>query len=119
MDIPFLDAHYDFWVVALSFLIASLASYVALDLATRVRTTDRAMALAWWMGGSIAMGTGIWSMHFVGMLALKLPFEVGYGYLTTGLSWLAAVGVSAVALRIASHNKLGMGNLAGGALAMG
>jgi diguanylate cyclase (GGDEF)-like protein len=119
MDIALLDVHYDLWIVALSFLIATFASYVALDLAKRVRTTDHAMAVAWWAGGSIAMGTGIWSMHFVGMLALKLPFEVGYGHLVTGLSWLAAVGVSAIALQIASLNRLTPLRLAVGALAMG
>lgn len=63
------NVHYDYLVVAISFLIATFASYVALDLAKRVRTPDRAIARGWWVGGSITMGTGIWSMHFIGMLA--------------------------------------------------
>ena len=60
------------------------------------------MALSWWIGGSIAMGTGIWSMHFVGMLAFSLPIALGYTKLLTFLSWIAAVAVSAIALAVAS-----------------
>lgn len=115
----FMAVSYDPWVVALSYLIASYASYVALDLAKRVRSTDRSMAMGWWIGGSVAMGTGIWAMHFVGMLALELPMAVGYGYVVTGLSWVAAIAVSAIALWIASHAELRLSRLAGGAFAMG
>ena len=119
MDTSFVAVRYVPWVVALSYLIASFASYAALDLAKRVNTPDRIVALGWWTGGSIAMGTGIWSMHFVGMLAVTLPFAVGYGYAMTGLSWVAAVLVSAIALYIASRARLTPLTLAGGALAMG
>jgi diguanylate cyclase (GGDEF)-like protein len=118
-DIALFPVSYDPWVVLRSVLIACFASYVALDLAKRVRTPDRALALGWWAGGSLAMGTGIWAMHFVGMLALSLPLELGYGYIATALSWVAAVGVSAIALSIASHASLRLWPLAGGALAMG
>ena len=119
MPPAFAATTYDPWVVALSYLIASLASYVALDLARRVHTNDQVMALGWWAAGSMTMGTGIWSMHFVGMLALKLPFAVGYDYLVTGGSWVAAVAVSAIALHIAGHRQLNGRSLAIGALAMG
>ncbi|WP_394788203.1 putative bifunctional diguanylate cyclase/phosphodiesterase [Rhodoferax sp.] len=119
MDNSFLTVRYAFGIVALSYFIASFASYVALDLAKRVRTPDRAVALGWWLGGSVAMGTGIWSMHFVGMLAVTLPFTVGYGYVVTALSWVAAVAVSAIALYVASRNRLTLPRLAVGALAMG
>nr|WP_315239399.1 EAL domain-containing protein [uncultured Albidiferax sp.] len=119
MDTSFVAVRYAPGVVALSYFIASFASYVALDLAKRVRTLDRVVALGWWAGGSVAMGTGIWSMHFVGMLAVSLPFEVGYGYVVTALSWVAAVAVSAIALYVASRNRLTLLRLAVGALAMG
>ncbi|APW40313.1 bifunctional diguanylate cyclase/phosphodiesterase [Rhodoferax koreense] len=115
----FIAVHYNLWVVGLSFLIASFASYVALDLAKRVRTPDRMLARGWWIGGSAAMGTGIWSMHFVGMQAAAFPFAVGFGYAVTGLSWVAAVAVSAVALFIASRARLTRFRLAVGALSMG
>ncbi len=105
--------------MVLSFFIASYASYVALDLAKRVRSLDRNVAVGWWTGGSVAMGTGIWAMHFVGMLSVTLPFAVGYDYLVTALSWIAAVGVSAIALYIASRSRLNAMGLATGALTMG
>jgi diguanylate cyclase (GGDEF)-like protein len=110
---------YNHWVVAISFLIASYASFVALDLAQRVRTNDRIIARTWRIGGSLALGTGIWSMHFIGMLAAKLPFEVGYGYLLTGLSWMAAVLASGIALHTASQDALNKQGLARSSLAMG
>ncbi len=115
----FLPSSYNPWVVAASLLIASFASYVALDLAKRVRTHDRRVAMSWWFGGSIAMGTGIWCMHFVGMLAFSLPIALGYTGTLTVASWVAGVAVSAVALFVASRGSLTWRRLAGGALAMG
>ncbi|CAM4197843.1 putative bifunctional diguanylate cyclase/phosphodiesterase [Roseateles saccharophilus] len=115
----YLEASYDFWVVVLSIMIASFASYVALDLARRVRSPDRRAAAAWWAGGSVVMGTGIWSMHFVGMLAFSLPVDIGYTALLTFASWVAAVVVSGIALGIASRGALTAPRLAWGAAAMG
>jgi diguanylate cyclase (GGDEF)-like protein len=117
--VTFLTPTYDLRVVAASFFIASFASYVALDLAKRVRTPDRGVARTWWACGSLAMGTGIWCMHFVGMLAFSLPISLGYGAAMTAGSWLAAVAVSTVALGIASQPRLPWSRLAQGAGAMG
>ncbi len=114
-----MPVRYDPWVVGLSFLIATLAAYVALDLARRVRSADQGVALAWWAGGSIAMGTGVWAMHFVGMLAYQLPIEVGYDYLFTGLSWLAGVGASSIALWEASRPAMNAKRLGAAAVFMG
>jgi diguanylate cyclase len=114
-----LALRFDPAVVVLSYLTAVFASYVALDLAQRVRTPDRAVARGWLIAGSLSMGTGIWAMHFVGMLALKLPFAVGYDAAITLLSWLAAVGVSAIALRVAAQERLTPRSLALGAVSMG
>jgi diguanylate cyclase (GGDEF)-like protein len=119
MPVADLALRFDPGVVVLSYLTAVFASYVALDLAQRVRTPDRLIARIWWIAGSISMGTGIWAMHFVGMLALKLPFAVGYDGPVTGLSWLAAVAVSAIALRVAAQEHLTPARLAIGATAMG
>ncbi|MFT7775866.1 putative bifunctional diguanylate cyclase/phosphodiesterase [Roseateles sp.] len=119
MPAAVLALRFDPAVVALSYLTAAFASYVALDLAQRVRTPDALVARAWWIAGSLSLGTGIWAMHFVGMLALKLPFSVGYDTAVTLLSWLAAVGVSAIALRVAARETLTPAWLALGALSMG
>jgi len=110
---------YNLFVVAASFAIAMLASYVTLDLARRVRTAQRRVGLAWWAAGSIVMGTGIWSMHFLGMQAFKLPIEIGFSGGATLLSWLAAVAASGVALELASREHFGNTQLALGALVMG
>ncbi len=115
----YLTSTYNLWTVAASLLIASFASYVALDLAKRVRTHDRRVAVSWWIGGSIAMGTGIWCMHFVGMLAFSLPITLGYTGALTAASWVAGVAVSGVALYVASRGSPTWRRLVGGALAMG
>jgi diguanylate cyclase (GGDEF)-like protein len=115
----FLPSSYSPGVVAASLLIASFASYVALDLAKRVRSRDRRVARSWLVGGSMAMGTGIWCMHFVGMLAFSLPITLGYTLGLTVASWVAGVLVSAIALSVASHGELTWRSLAGGAPLMG
>jgi NO-binding membrane sensor protein with MHYT domain len=57
---------YNYAVVALSVLIAIVASYAALDLAGRVTAARGRIRAVWLLGGAIAMGTGIWSMHYMG-----------------------------------------------------
>jgi diguanylate cyclase (GGDEF)-like protein len=118
-SVPLLPASYDPWGVVASILIACFASYVTLELAGRVRVGDRRAALLWWAGGSFVMATGIWTMHFVGMLAFTLPIKLGYGWLWTSMSWLAALAVSAIALGLSSGATLGRRRLLAGALAMG
>ncbi len=115
----YLSTSYDPGVVLASVLIATFASYVTLDLVRRVRTDARRAARNWWVGGSLAMGTGIWSMHFVGMLAFSLPIAIGYTKLLTFASWVAAVVVSGIALKIASGGSLTASRLVGGATTMG
>ncbi|APW43190.1 putative bifunctional diguanylate cyclase/phosphodiesterase [Rhodoferax saidenbachensis] len=119
MQSALVDISYNQWLVALSFVIASFASYVALNLAKRVRSQDKSIARAWLVGGSVVMGTGIWSMHFIGMSAVSLPFAVGFDYIITALSWVAAVAVSAVALYVAGYSQLTISRLTMGSLAMG
>jgi len=69
---------YDGWLVIASLLMAMLASYTALDMAGRVASAQGRAARWWLAGGSVAMGIGIWSMHFLGMLAFRLPISMGY-----------------------------------------
>ncbi|MDO5055961.1 MAG: EAL domain-containing protein [Lautropia sp.] len=115
----FLPTRYSPWGVTASILIAIFASYVALDLAKRVRAPDPKIATTWLIGGSISMGTGIWCMHFVGMLAFSLPIELGYTVALTVLSWVTAVLVSAIALKVASCPVFSWHKIGSGALAMG
>jgi len=114
-----MPSRHDANVVLLSVLLAWFAAYVALNLVARLRSHRGSIALAWGFGASIALGTGIWSMHFVGMLGWRLPIEVGYALAPTAASWLAAVGVSMVALAIASRPQRSALHIAAGALVMG
>src|SRR5689334_21178785 len=79
---------YDARLVALSILIAVCAAYAALDLAGRTTNARCRARLAWLAGGATAMGLGIWSMHFIGMLAFRLPILVLYDWPTVLLSLL-------------------------------
>jgi signal transduction histidine kinase/CheY-like chemotaxis protein len=93
-----LVGYYESSLVALSVLVAVLASYTTLTLAERVASADGRAARWWIAGGALAMGSGIWSMHFVGMLAFRLPIALGYDLFITLLSWVLPVMVSALAL---------------------
>jgi len=99
---------YDYRLVALSVLIAMLASYAALDLASRVTAARGRIRFAWLSGGATAMGTGIWSMHYIGMLAFSLPIPVLYDWPTVLLSLLAAIFASAIALFVVSRQRMGL-----------
>ncbi len=111
--------HYHHSLVLVSVLVAILASYTALTLALRIRVATRQAAPAWLIGGGVAMGLGIWSMHFVGMLALTLPIEIGYDVGVTLLSMVVAIVVSTFALQIASRTQVGGAALVGAGVAMG
>ncbi len=106
-------------LVALSVLVAMCAAYVALDLAGRISLAAPRARRFWIAGGATAMGLGIWSMHYLGMLAFTLPVPVLYDLPTVLLSLLAAVAASAVALSLASGQRLGVGGALFGSLAMG
>src|SRR5258708_7739378 len=92
---------YNYHLVALSVLMAVFACYAALDLAGRTTTASGRVRRAWLAGGATAMGVGIWSMHYIGMLAFSLPVQVSYDWPTVLLSLIAAVFSSAVALFVA------------------
>jgi diguanylate cyclase (GGDEF)-like protein len=110
---------YDGWLVAASLLMAMLASYTALDMAGRVATAQGQAARFWLAGGSVAMGIGIWSMHFLGMLAFRLPVSMGYDPWITLLSLLIATASSAFALWMVCQDRLSWLRLSLSALLMG
>ena len=104
-------------LIVLSYLVASLAAYTALDLGGRVINSIGVARKVWLVGGAAAMGLGIWSMHFVGMLSLDLFVggeEVGMGYNVpvTLLSVLVAMAASGVALYTVSRETMGIKQLA-------
>ncbi len=85
----------------------------------RINSTRDYAGRSWLIGGAVAMGIGIWSMHFVGMLAFRLPIDLGYDPWITFLSLLIAVAVSGFALWIVSRPELPLRRLFNSALAMG
>ena len=114
-----LASSYNPLLVLLSLFVAILASYTALDMAGRVVTAQGRAAFWWLVGGASAMGLGIWSMHFVGMLAFSLPIPLGYDVSITLGSLAIAIASSAFALWLVSRRELPWPRLVGGALLMG
>src|SRR6202158_6231632 len=110
---------YNYALVALSVLIAMFASYAALDLAGRVTAAGGWTRAVWLLGGAGAMGTGIWSMHYIGMLALILPIPVAYHWPTVLLSLFAAILASVIALYVVSRQKMGASRAVAGSVLMG
>jgi PAS domain S-box-containing protein len=110
---------YNYALVALSVLIAMFASYAALDIAGRVTAAGGWTRAVWLLGGAGAMGTGIWSMHYIGMLAFVLPLPVAYHWPTVLLSLLAAIFASVIALDVVSRQKMGASRAVAGSLLMG
>lgn len=106
-------------LVVISLCVAILASYTALDLAGRIATAKGRAVYLWISGGALAMGVGVWSMHFIGMLALRLPFALGFDLGITAFSLLIAVLSSGFALWLVSQPRLPAWQLAFGALVMG
>ncbi|MGH8446151.1 MAG: MHYT domain-containing protein, partial [Solimonas sp.] len=118
MNPIYLAGHYDTGLVALSYLVASFAAYSAIDLAHRIYRNPERQWL-WIALGAAAMGSGIWSMHFIGMQAFSLPIELGYDLARTLGSLVAAIAVAALALYVASRKEMGAKAVAIGAVLMG
>ena len=113
------NGHYQPWLVAVSILVGILASYTALSLAMRVRQAQRRARYVWVAGGAMAMGSGIWAMHFVGMQAFRLPLPIGYDTTTTFFSWLLPVVASGLALWQLRYRTVRPRHLVASALLMG
>ena len=113
-----MQATYNDWLVGLSIVVAMTVSYTALKLAARVAETEGSGRL-WLLGGAVAMGTGIWSMHFIGMLAFSVAIPLRYQIVTTVGSLVIAIITSGFALAIASRSELSLRRLGFGALVMG
>ena len=97
---------YNVPLVVLSIVVAMLGAYAAVEIAQRVRATEGRRRERWIYSGALAMGLGIWSMHFVGMLALRLPVPVWYDALLITASVIAAIVGCAIAFFIFSHARV-------------
>jgi diguanylate cyclase (GGDEF)-like protein len=106
-------------LVFFSFVVAVLASYTALDMAGRVTNSAGRAAKFWLAGGAFSMGLGIWSMHFIGMLAFDLPIPLGYDPMITAGSLVISIGASALALWLVCQRDLPFVRVVNGALLIG
>ncbi|HEV7619944.1 MAG TPA: EAL domain-containing protein [Burkholderiaceae bacterium] len=116
---PYLVGGYDAKLVILSIIVATLASYTALNLAGRITVSEGRASKMWLLGGAFSMGTGIWAMHFIGMLAFSLPIQIGYDIPITLLSLFIAMGVAGFALFLVSRPQVSVTNFFAGGTLMG
>ena len=101
-----LSGQHDMGLVLLAIAIAVLASYTALDIGGRIKEARGRAQIAWLAAGATAMGGGIWSMHFIAMLAFSMPVPIGYDVALTVGSLLVAIAVTGIALFIVSRGAL-------------
>ena len=110
---------YTTWMVYLSVVIAIVVSYTSLNLASRVARAEGRAAVIWLTGGTVVMGIGIWSVHFIAVLALKLPIQLTYDVPTTIVSLWLSIITSGFALAIVSRPRVTITRLMFGAGVMG
>ncbi len=102
-----MHANHDPALVAGSVFVAVLAAYAAMSLADQMRAAHSRASAKLWLGvGAIAMGVGVWAMHFTAMLAHFLPVPVRYDSVITVLSALPSILAAAVALAIISRDHI-------------
>lgn len=106
-------------LVVVSALIAILAGYVTLELSTRLKKSMDSGRSFWLVSGSIAMGTGIWSMHFIAMLAFSIPITINYNLQLVIASLLLPIFAASQALSIVCRPNPTIKTLLGGSVFMG
>lgn len=107
------------WLVTLSLIVAVQGAYVGLSLAVQIRAATGARRRWLLAGAALSLGVAIWSMHFVAMLAARLPFPVDYLALPTLLSFLVCVLVVGGAVFAVGAGPLTTVRLAAAAVFMG
>jgi diguanylate cyclase (GGDEF)-like protein/PAS domain S-box-containing protein len=92
------------WII-ISILLAIVASYAALNAVARAEQLhDTTSKLIWTLIGAFTLGTGVWAMHFIGMLALNLPCGIYYDPMITLISMIPGILASGVALGVGWHH---------------
>ncbi|KAH0442109.1 hypothetical protein A8H39_29175 [Paraburkholderia fungorum] len=115
-----MQSHYNLGLVVVSLIVATLASFTAIDLADRLSLLTYARARRIWLAaGALVMGIGIWSMHFIGMLSFSLSIPIGYDFAITCYSLVIAVLISGFALHVVTQERLKLSHLLVGGVLMG
>ncbi len=119
-QLPLLPGQYSVGLVLLSIFVSVFSATMALQTAHIARRAERPLHRHLAIGtGAIALGGGIWSMHFIGMLAFQLCTQVGYDTTLTLLSVLPSVAASWLALRTLSLTRASWPRLLLGGLLVG
>jgi NO-binding membrane sensor protein with MHYT domain/two-component sensor histidine kinase len=105
--------------VVLSYAVAALAGWTALDLARRIEGRSGRDRAVWLATAALSMGGGVWAMHFIAMLGFDPGAPISYDPLLTILSFMLAVAGTAVAFFASADLRLGRGRMPVAALAMG
>lgn len=109
-----MDASYNGFLVGLSFLIAVFGAFTALQLTNGMKYSRSGPSTAWIIAAALSLGGGgIWTMHFIGMLAYQIPSDIGFDPFLTFLSLVVAVIAVGVGITIAVSGKLSMVRLMG------
>ncbi|MFE0557514.1 EAL domain-containing protein [Paenibacillus sp. NPDC058910] len=114
-----MEGNYNLYIVGLSIAIAILASYSALNITSKISDANGKSKFYWLCGGAMVMGSGIWSMHFVGMLAMHMNMNVKYDAFLTIMSMLASVISSFIAFYITMPKSINWSKIAIGGFIMG
>lgn len=114
-----MDGNYNDYIVGLSIAIAILASYSALNITSKISDANGKSKFFWLFGGAMVMGSGIWSMHFVGMLAMHMNMNVRYDVFLTIMSMLVSVVSSFIAFYITMPKNINWFKIAIGGFIMG
>lgn len=115
-----ISPHYDYSLVALSYLIATVGAFAALQLASRIQLQPGQTRFFPLITTAIVFGgASVWSMHFVGMLAYKPGIPVSYDIAITLFSLLVPIAVSIIGLWLAYNQRFGLMGLIGGGIIMG
>ncbi|QMG40930.1 EAL domain-containing protein [Citrobacter freundii] len=96
-----LHVSWDPVLIGISFVVAFIASFIALDSAGKVAISSRRESTFWRLSGGATLGLGIWSMHFIGMLAMKMSMSINYHFVLTACSFLIALVSATFAINIA------------------
>ncbi len=101
-----LEVSYDWRLVILSLVIAVVSSFTALDLARQVPVALGRASKLWLLGSAIALGISVWLMHFIAMLAYKLPIPINYNFYVVFLSMVLAIICCGVGLSFVTKQPL-------------
>lgn len=111
---------YNLSLVLLSIIVVMLSAYTSLDLSGHAKNYAGQSSRKYWLAGSgIAMGLGIWAMHFIGMLAMRQPFPITYHLFITILSLILAIISSFIAIFLVSRNRISANRFIAAGVVMG